>query len=117
MRNLREISIKYLSNHRTSRQMKKQCNIIFIGENLAVKVTMDCRTTSSKLRFKQYGVILAKGKSVLTKIMSLFEGENMKTQYNILDYRIELYFHEYKLAIGVDENGHSYRNIHYEIKR
>ena len=50
---------------------------------------MDCRTTSAqkfrtKLRFKQYDVILTKEQSVLTKIMSSFEGENIKTQYNIL---------------------------------
>ena len=37
---------------------------------LASKVIMDCRT---KLGFKQYGVILTKEQSVLTKIMSSFE--------------------------------------------
>ena len=31
--------------------------------------------------------------------------------------RIDLYFHGYKLAIKFDENGHSDRNIDYEIKR
>ena len=31
--------------------------------------------------------------------------------------RIHLYFHGYKLAIEVDENGHKDRNIDYEIKR
>ena len=28
-----------------------------------------------------------------------------------------MYFHDYKLVIEIDENGHSYRSIHYEIKR
>ena len=37
--------------------------------------------------------------------MTLFEGENMQTQYNVLGYRIDLYFHDYKLAIEIDENG------------
>ena len=44
----------------------------------------------------------------------------MQTQYNIVDlwYRIvDLYFHDYKLAVEIDENGHSDRNIKYEIKR
>ena len=68
---------------------------------------MDCRTTSAhkfrtRLGFKQYGVILTKEQSVLTKIMSSFEGENMQTQYNVLSYRIDLYFHDYKLAIEID---------------
>ena len=34
-----------------------------------------------------------------------------------LGYRIDLYFHEYKLAIEVDELGHTNRNINNEIER
>ena len=49
--------------------------------------------------------------------MSSFEGENMQTQYNVLIYRIDLYFHDYKLAIEIGENGHSDKNIDHEIKR
>ena len=30
---------------------------------------------------------------------------------------MDLYFHDYKLAIEINENGHSERNIDYEIKR
>ena len=76
---------------------------------------MDCRTTSAhKFRkrsgFKQYE------QSVLTKIMSSFVGRNMQTQY-VLRYRIHLYFHDYKDAIEIDENGHKDKNIDYEIKR
>ena len=46
---------------------------------------MDCRATSThkfrtRLGFKQYDVILTKEQSVLTKIISSFEGENMQTQ-------------------------------------
>ena len=83
---------------------------------------MDCITTSAlefraRLGFKQYDVILTKEQSVLTEIMGLFEGENMLTQCNVWRYRIHLYFHDYKLAIEIDENGHSDRNTDYEIKR
>ena len=35
----------------------------------------------------------------------------------ILGYRINLYFHDYKLAIEIDENDHSDRKIDYEIQR
>ena len=31
--------------------------------------------------------------------MDTFEGENMQTQYIVLCYRIDLYFHDYKLAV------------------
>ena len=47
----------------------------------------------------------------------MFEGENMQTQYSVLGYRIDLYFHEYKLAIKVDEFGHTNRNINNKIDR
>ena len=48
--------------------------------------------------------------------MSSFEGKNMQTQY-ILGYRIDLYFHDYKLPVEIDENRHSDGNIDYKIKR
>ena len=84
-------------------------------------MTIDFRTTTHKSRtrlgFKQYDVILTKEQLVLTKIKSSSEGENMQRQNSALDYRIDLYFHEYKLAIEIDENNHSNRNIDYEIKR
>ena len=41
----------------------------------------------------------------------------MQTQYNVLGHGVNLYFHDYKFAIEIDENGQSGRNIGYEIKR
>ena len=41
----------------------------------------------------------------------------MQTQYNVLSYRNDLYFHDYKLAIEIDKNGHSNSSSGYEIKR
>ena len=43
--------------------------------------------------------------------MISFELESMQKQYNDLVYRIDLYFHDCKLAVENDENGHSGRNI------
>ena len=118
---MREITTKYNSNHRKQRyelieEPKKQVNKIFISKKLAIKVIMDCRTTSAhkfriRLIFKQYDFISTKEQPVLIKIISSFERENMQTQYKVLSYRIDLYFHDYKLAIEIDENGHSDRNI------
>ena len=48
--------------------------------------------------------------------MNAFEGENMQTQYSVLGYRIDLYFHDYKLAIEIDGKGHKDRNVDHEIK-
>ena len=49
--------------------------------------------------------------------MSTFEAKNMQTQCNALSYSIDLYFHDYKLTIEFDENGHRDRNIECKIKR
>ena len=46
----------------------------------------------------------------INSIEDTFEGENIQTQYSVLGYRINLYFHEYKLAIKVDELGHTNKN-------
>ena len=43
--------------------------------------------------------------------------KNMQIQYSVLGYGIDLYFHDYKLAIEVDEKCHEDRNIDHEIKR
>ena len=91
-KNLREITTKYHSDHREHDyeiigEPKKQLNRIFIDKKLAIKVIMDCRTTSAhriitKLGFEQYDVILTKYESVLTKRKKSFEGETSK--HNIM---------------------------------
>ena len=58
-----------------------------------------------------------KKQSVLTNIMSSFEGENMQAQYNALRRRMDVYFHDYKFATETDENEHINRSIDYYIKR
>ena len=83
---MREITTKYNSNHRKQRyelieEPKKQVNKIFISKKLAIKVIMDCRTTSAhkfrtRLGFKQYDFISTKEQPVLIKIISSFEREN-----------------------------------------
>ena len=83
---------------------------------------MDCRTGESRnlkrnLEFRLHDVIDTKEQAVLKSIKDAFEGEDMQTQYSVLSYRIDLYFHKYKLAIEVDELGHNDRNIDYEIQR
>ena len=49
----------------------------------------------SILGFKENDVDESKESSVLKSIMDVFEEENMETQYSVLKYKIDLYFHEY----------------------
>ena len=83
---------------------------------------MDCRTDKScnlkrNLGFTLHHVINTKEQTVTNSIKDAFEREDMQTQYTVIGYRIELYFHKYNLAIEVDELGHNDRNITYEIQR
>ena len=83
---------------------------------------MYCRTDEScnlkrNLGFTLHDVINTKEQTGINSIKDAFEGEDMQTQYIVLGYRTDLYFHEYKHAIEVDELGHNDRNIYYEIQR
>ena len=49
--------------------------------------------------------------------MSSFEVENMQIKYIVPKHIIYFYFHDYKLAIEIEENGHSDINIGNERKR
>ena len=87
-------------------------------EKLAIRVNMGCRATlvhefRTRWGFKQCDVNLTKEQSLLTKIFHSFEGGNMQRHYNVLRYGIDLYFHDYKFPIEIDENVHRDRNIDY----
>ena len=43
--------------------------------------------------------------------------EKICKQYNVIGYTTELYFHDYKHGLEIDENVCSCGNIDYEIKR
>ena len=69
------------------------------------------------LELKLYHVMNTKEQTIISPIKDTFEGENIQTQYIVLSYRIDIYFHEYKLAIEVDELRYTNRNIKTEIER
>ena len=71
----------------------------------------------NNLGFTLHDVIKTKEETIINSIKDSFEGEDVQTQYTVIGYRIDLYFHKYKLAIEVDELGHNYRNIDYKIQR
>ena len=89
---------------------------------MKLKVIMKCRTDEScnlkkKLGFRLHDVINTKEQTVLKSIKDAFEGEDMQTQYSVLGYKIDLYFHKHKLETEVGELGHVDRNLSNEIKR
>ena len=101
---------------------QKQPNRRFLRSDLALKVIIDCRTNEScnlrrNLGFRLHDVINTKEQTVLKSMKDAFKGEDIQTQYSVLGYRIDLYFHKHKLAIEVDELGHADRNLSNEIER
>ena len=119
-------TVKYLSGHRKHRyelvyEPKTQPNTTFIDKKLATTVIRDCGTTAAhktstfrtRLGFKQYDVILTKKQSL---VICKFEEKSLQTQDEVFSYRSDLYFHDYKLEIKIDENGHSSKSIDYKIK-
>ena len=59
----------------------------------------------------------SKEQDTLSCIIKAFNGEDMKRQFNIDGYRIDLYFSGHKLAIECDEFDHANRHIEYEVNR
>ena len=53
---------------------------------------------------------MCKEESVPIKIIKVFSNEKISLQYSVLNYQIDLYFSEHKLAIEVDKKGHTDRN-------
>ena len=71
----------------------------------------------SKLEFKQHDIMLSKEQSVISAIEKLFSNEKLLLQHSVLGYKIDLYFPEHKLALEVDEKGHTDRGKRKEIER
>ena len=126
LKNLPALTNKYDEKHKKRRselnESTKQPSRRFIHADLALKIIMDCRTDKScnlkrNLGFKLHDVINTKEQTVINSIKDAFEGENMQTQYAVLGYRTDLYFHKCKLAIEVDELGHDDRSADYETQR
>ena len=86
-----------------------------------MQIIIDCRTTpavnfKNKSGFNLHDPTMTQEQSILSKIVTLFAGEKIILQDNVLGYRIDAYFPKYKLAIEVDEQGHNDRDIDYEIE-
>ena len=71
----------------------------------------------SDLGFKQHDIVLSKKQSLISKITKLFSNQNILLQHSVLGYRIGLHFPRHKLAIEVDDKGHTDRDKRKENER
>ena len=129
---IKQLKTKFNSNNLTDEQIKKYKRhgselidgekFVYTYEGTIIPVIIHCCTPESckfkrHLRFTFHDKINCKEQTVLEWLNNAFEGENMQTQYSVLGYKTDLYFHEYKLAIEVDELSHNDRDIDYKMQR
>ena len=101
-----EIKGKFKSNNQADEQIKKYKRhgselidgekIVYAHEGIIIPVIIHCRTLKEikrSLGFKLHDVINCKEQTVLESIKDAFEGQNMQTEYSVLAYKIDLYFH------------------------
>ena len=94
---------------------KKQPNRKCLRNDLVLKVIIDPRTDEPctlkrSLRFNLHDVINTKEETVLKSIKDGFERKDIQIRYSVLGDRIDLYCHEYRLAIEIDELGYNNRS-------
>ena len=87
-------------------------------KTMTLEVIIDGVSCSLKrnLGFRLHDMINTNKQTVINSIKDAFGGD-LQIQYSVLGYRIDLYFHKYKLAIEVDVLGHAHRNLNNEIER
>ena len=69
------------------------------------------------LGFKEHEIIKPIEQTLLESLRDTFEGENIQSHYIVLEYEIDLYLHDYKLAVEFGEKNHEDRNIGREMER
>ena len=86
-----------------SRLIKGSKYSMYVHEDILIPIIMQSRLLDSKaikfrsdLGFNQINLILKKEQSVIESIRDTFKVEDIRIQYTVLGYRIDLYFYEHK---------------------
>ena len=126
VKNMNDLTKQQIRKYKIDRVrlIKGSKHSMYVHEDILIPIIMQSRLSDSKtikfrtdLGFNQINLILKKEQSVIESIRDTFKVEDIRIQYTVLGYRIDLYFYEHKLAIEIDELGHNDRNTDYEIKR
>ena len=124
--NMSDLTKQQIKKYKIDRTklFKNSKHSMYVHEDISITIIMQSRLSDpetikfrSDLGFNQINLILKKEQTVLKPIKDAFKGEDMQTLYTVIGYRIDFYFHKYKLAVEVDELGHVDRNLNNEIER
>ena len=125
VKNMSDITKQQIRKYKIDRArlIKGSKHSMYVHEDILIPIIMQSRLSDSKtikfrtdLGFNQINLILKKEQSVIESIRDTFKGEDIRIQYTVLGYRIDLYFYEHKLAIEIGELSHNDRNTDYETK-
>ena len=94
-----ELGHKTICRYELLNEPKYQPSRRLLRSDLPSKVIMGCRTDEScnnkrSLGFKLHDIINTKEQTALESIKNTSEGEDIQTQYSVLVYRFDLYFHK-----------------------
>ena len=129
----KEIHDIFETKNHTKTQVKKykrrgneldnsNATFVYVRSDLMSRIIKNCRGEKRrgekkeiddfrcKLGFKLHDITMSKEESVTIKIIKAFSNEKILLQHPVLNYQIDLYFPEHKLAIEVDEKGHTDRD-------
>jgi very-short-patch-repair endonuclease len=108
---------------RYKNERRKDDRIILLTKQGLVRLLSKCRSPKSAELAKFFDINIYEHKfapvetTTIKIIQDVFAGEKMITQRLSGNYRIDLYFPDYNLAIECDEHNHNDRNQEYENKR
>ena len=112
------VTNKYHKKHKTCRyELNKKFIRNHLGDFLVKTMRADkINELRKKLGCNVIDAFNTNEQSLIGAIKDVFEGENMQTQSYVLDYKIDLNFPDYKIAIEDDEFSHIDRDPDYEAK-
>ena len=101
---------------------------VYVRSDLMSRIIKNCRGEKRrgenkigdlrrKLGFRLNDITMSKEESVTTEIIKTFSNEKILPQHFALSYQIDLYFPKHKLAIEVDEKGHTDRDERKKTKQ
>ena len=115
---------------RREKELDNNCNatFVYVRSDLMSRIINNCRDEKRrgekkiddfrcKLGFRLYDITMNKEESVTTKLKKTFSNKKILSQLSVLSYQIDFYFPRHKLAIEVDEKGHTDRDERKENER
>ena len=120
--------VKKYKRHENELDNNSNATFVYVRSDLMSRIIKNCSGEKKtgekkihdfrcKLGFTLHDITMSKEESVTIKIIKTFSNEKILPQNSVLAYQIDLNFLEHKLAIEVDEKGHTDRDEKKENER